>query len=129
MSPSCLPMQSPERAVFSTHGDTYHAEESVLRLPFLFTQKTCENSSTRTRRNFFLVVSLVRPLKPNLLRFFSRLSKESNETFTNASPHLLVCGIALCADSCVSMRLQGPSSLLSIFSKSKPRRGKALQTV
>ena len=61
--------------------------------------------------------------------FFSRLSKESNETFTNASPHLLVCGIALCTDSCVSMRLQGPSSLLSIFSKSKPRRGKALQTV
>ena len=46
MSPSCLPMQSPERGVFSTHGDTYHAEESVLRLPFLLTQKTYVDSDS-----------------------------------------------------------------------------------
>ena len=61
---------------------------------------------------------------------FFLLSKESNETFTNASHHLLVCGIALCSRQ---LRFNASSrpvqSTLKMFSNSKQRSGKALQTI
>ena len=72
------------------------------------------SNSSSLRRNFriFLVVSLVRPLKPILLRFSSCRKSQMRPSQTRLTTCLFMA-LPCAADSCVSMRLQGPCSLLS----------------
>ena len=90
MPPSTLPMQSPERAVFSTHGDTYHAEENVLRASiFVLTQKKLRKLLVFAEK-FLGSVSLVRPLKPILLCFPACWKSQMRTSQTRLSTCLFV---------------------------------------